>query len=98
AAPLSRLLPAGTVVVDSAATTAKTVAAALEDLGQGRRVQATEAAHSAEADNDETAGTDKPAPVPDRLTLLATDGEDRFRRVGGYFLGRAIERVELVDL
>ena len=29
---------------------------------------------------------------------LATDGADRFRRVGGFFLGRPIEAVELVDL
>lgn len=32
------------------------------------------------------------------LTLLATDGVDRFRRVGGYFLGRPVQEVELVDL
>jgi glutamate racemase len=32
------------------------------------------------------------------LTLLATDGESRFRRVGGYFLGASIDSVELVDL
>lgn len=32
------------------------------------------------------------------LTLLATDGAARFRRVGGYFLGHAIDEVELVDL
>jgi glutamate racemase len=32
------------------------------------------------------------------VTLLATDGVDRFRRVGGYFLGAPLETVELVDL
>jgi glutamate racemase len=32
------------------------------------------------------------------ITLLATDGIDRFRRVGRYFLGSSIDRVELVDL
>lgn len=32
------------------------------------------------------------------IALLATDGVDRFRRVGGYFLGSAIGAVELVDL
>jgi glutamate racemase len=32
------------------------------------------------------------------LTLLATDGVARFRRVGGYFLGAPIGAVELVDL
>ncbi|MEJ2089518.1 MAG: glutamate racemase [Gammaproteobacteria bacterium] len=32
------------------------------------------------------------------LTLLATDGEARFKRVGSYFLGAPIDAVELVDL
>ena len=31
-------------------------------------------------------------------TLLATDGADRFRRVGATFLGEPIDEVELVDL
>lgn len=32
------------------------------------------------------------------LSLLATDGRDRFRRVGAHFLGHPVESVELVDL
>jgi hypothetical protein len=32
------------------------------------------------------------------VTLLATDGVTRFRRVGRHFLGTAIDSVELVDL
>jgi glutamate racemase len=32
------------------------------------------------------------------LNLLATDGRERFRRVGAYFLGHSIDAVELVDL
>ncbi|HEX7037454.1 MAG TPA: glutamate racemase [Pseudomonadales bacterium] len=32
------------------------------------------------------------------LTLLATDGRERFRRVGAYFLGHPVDEVELVDL
>lgn len=32
------------------------------------------------------------------LTLLATDGRERFQRVGRYFLGHRIDEVELVDL
>ncbi len=32
------------------------------------------------------------------LRLLATDGRERFRRVGAYFLGHPIDDVELVDL
>ncbi|MEZ5557176.1 MAG: glutamate racemase [Pseudomonadales bacterium] len=32
------------------------------------------------------------------VTLLATDGPERFGRVGGYFLGQPVRAVELVDL
>lgn len=67
---LGELLPESTRVVDSAATTAARVAAALNSTGSG------------EGD----------------LTLLATDGVARFRRVGGYFLGSPVRAVELVDL
>ena len=37
---------------------------------------------------------------PGRVTLLATDGAERFARVGGLFLGRplAVSDVELVDV
>jgi len=71
---LEKMLPARTVIVDSAATTARQVAALL-DRGSG-------AAAQGEA----------------RLTLLATDGINRFRRVGRFFLGSALSEVELVDL
>ncbi len=67
---LSGLFPATVRVVDSAATTAARVAAALPATG-GRT---------------------------GRLTLMATDGVSRFKRVGGYFLGSSIQEVELVDL
>ena len=73
-AALRELLPATTQIVDSAATTAARVRAALG------------------ADGD-PAGSGAGA-----LTLLATDGASRFRRVGSYFLGAPIEAVELVDL
>jgi glutamate racemase len=33
-----------------------------------------------------------------RMVLLATDGRDRFRRVGRFFLNQPIDEVELVDL
>lgn len=39
-----------------------------------------------------------PADVEPRLLLMATDGPDRFRRVGRHFLGEAVRQVELVDL
>jgi glutamate racemase len=65
----------GAVVVDSADTTAASLAARVgrPDLPAAR----------------DGAG---------RLTLLATDGVERFRRVGRFFLGERIESVELVDL
>jgi glutamate racemase len=44
-------------------------------------------------------GLERPA-VGGALTLLATDGAERFARVGGTFLGQPVapERVEIVDL
>jgi glutamate racemase len=71
---LAALLPAGTVLVDSAATTADSVAALLRD--QPRRT----------------------APALPRF--LATDGLERFARVGPHFLGQGVplERLERVDL
>jgi glutamate racemase len=63
-------------VVDSAATTARAVAAELE----AGRVPSTDATATAD------------------ITLLATDGPERFRRVGRHFLGEPVEAVELVDL
>ena len=68
---LAELLPAGTRIVDSAATTAARVKAALAS---------------------------EPGQASGQLTLLATDGVSRFRRVGSYFLGAPIASVELVDL
>jgi glutamate racemase len=74
---LAELLPSGTRIVDSAATTAA-------------RVRAVFAASGDERPN---AG-----PGTNNVTLLATDGVRRFRRVGSYFLGTPIADVELVDL
>jgi glutamate racemase len=47
-----------------------------------------------------TAGRVAAAPESSRpaLAFLATDGRDRFRRVGRYFLRQGIDEVELVDL
>lgn len=64
------LLGADAMIVDSATTTAASVASQVS-----------------------------PASAADgRTTYLATDGVDRFRRVGSFFLGRTIDTVELVDL
>ena len=84
---LERLLPPGTVVVDSAATTAERVAKAFgrDPADRARR------AEDARLPDHDPAGA---SPV----TLLATDGVGRFKRVGAYFLGWKPGEVELVDL
>jgi glutamate racemase len=69
-------------VVDSARTTAMAVRGELSAGGLAM------------------AGDDGAPAQPGRASveLLATDGRERFRRVGGYFLQHAIDEVELVDL
>ena len=74
---ISQVVAQGTVIVDSASTTAGVAASRL-----------------AEHDllNDQQG--------PGRLRLMATDGASRFARVGGRFIGEALDAddVELVDL
>jgi glutamate racemase len=74
---LGRVLGPGVTIVDSAATTAAALEAALQSRGLQR------------------AGA-----APGTVRLLATDGPERFARVGAVFLGRPLEPgdVELVDL
>jgi glutamate racemase len=75
---LSRLLPAGVGLVDSAATTAAAVARA---LAEGRLAAAAAAARKA-------------------TVFLATDGPERFARVGSQFLARPLAAgdIEVVDV
>lgn len=75
--PIAAVVDEGTVIVDSASTTAAVTAETLEELDL--------------ANTSDEAGA---------LTLWATDGATRFARVGGQFLGRALEPsdVTLVDL
>jgi glutamate racemase len=75
---LTQVLGPDVVIVDSAATTAATLAGVLESRGWCR----------------------PPGDGPGHVTLLATDGAERFARVGGVFLGRplAAADVEIVDL
>ena len=78
ASTLARVLGPGIAIVDSAATTAGSLAEVLEARGLCR---APGAGHG-------------------RVTLLATDGAERFARVGAVFLGRPLAPadVEIVDL
>ena len=72
---LSGLLGGNAVIVDSAQTTAKQVAAEMQRLELLR----------SEAGSGE-------------ITFLATDGVERFCRVGAYFFGQAIDNAERVTL
>ena len=74
-------------IVDSAQTTAASVEAQLRKAGLAR----ASAGAGAQPDADGGGGT---------VRLLATDGRERFARVGSRFLRRAIsaDEVELVDL
>ena len=74
---LTRVLGRGVTIVDSAATTAESLATVLQEH------------------NLACIGTRTGA-----VTLLATDGAERFARVGGVFLGRPLAPadVEIVDI
>jgi glutamate racemase len=78
ASTLAQVLGPQVAIVDSAATTAASLAEALTARGSGRPAGA----------------------APGKVTLLATDGAERFARVGAVFLGRplAAADVEIVDL
>ena len=80
-AQLKQLLGEGVRVVDSAQTTAATVAAAM---------QAQNLVADADSDADADGGGN--------VVFMATDGVQRFQRVGAVFLGEALPNVELVDL
>ena len=74
---------------------------ALEEiLGDAGPVVVDSAETTAAALAERMGGVDLPAAADGsgRLTLLATDGAERFRRVGRFFLGEPIGSVELVDL
>lgn len=75
-------------IVDSAATTAAAVAA-------GRDAGLFLPSDRTARDPADGVGA---AALSERVTLCATDGAARFRRVGAFFLGRSIDAVELVDL
>jgi glutamate racemase len=79
-------------IVDSAATTAASVDAQLRATGLGRQ-----AGLARQPRLDGRAATEQGGAV---IRLLATDGRERFARVGSRFLDRPIapEEVELVDL
>lgn len=67
-------------------------------LGDTRVVDSAETTARAVA-AEVAAGRVVPAGAGSRtLALLATDGRERFRRVGAYFLHHPVEAVELVDL
>jgi glutamate racemase len=76
---LRRVAPTHVSVVDSAESTARTVASHLRQL-----------VPSPSSEEERRANP--------RLKFFVTDSVEKFRRMGGRFLGRAIEDVEHVDL
>jgi glutamate racemase len=93
-AAIREALPAGVHIVDSAATTAATVAALLAfPLASA----STTALIPAEATRPTSA---TPTPATGRVTWLATDGAARFARIGARFLGEPLlaESVAIIDL
>jgi glutamate racemase len=90
ASAIRRAVGEGVQIVDSAATTAASVDAQLRRAGLARTADGP--VTSAEAPRS--------AGAPGRVRLLATDGRERFARVGSRFLERLItsDEVELVDL
>jgi glutamate racemase len=79
AGPIARVVGTAVTIVDSAATTAERVRAALLRRGHGEASATAERA---------------------TIRLMATDGRERFARVGSRFLGVELQAdaVELVDL
>jgi glutamate racemase len=87
---IGRALGPTIAIVDSAATTAREVAAV---LGVPRRDSPARASASPDTTRD-------PMAHARRYTMLATDGRERFARVGATFLGLPLspDSVEIVDL
>ena len=85
-------------LVDSAETTARVVAGVLADSGL-RRPASEPGRDPAAALEPASQPVREPARGP-AVTLLATDGPERFARVGARFLGLPLEpgMVSLVDL
>jgi len=81
---LHNMLPETTQLVDSAATTAATVARVLQHTGLAGTAPASSAADTQTAAH--------------RVQFFATDGVARFKKVGKHFLGLPIPDVTLVDI
>jgi glutamate racemase len=102
-ATLSRVVGAGVTLVDSAATTATAMEALLVDM-EGREqapsckgMEGREQAPSSKVSCGSELARDSSGP---RFHFLATDGLERFARVGATFMGAPIatSELELVDL
>jgi glutamate racemase len=83
---LRRVAPGHVAIVDSAESTARSVAAHLRQL-----LPVPGDSADSPADNEERRANA-------RLKFFATDSVEKFRRLGERFLGHAIEEVEHVDL
>lgn len=109
AAPIETVVGSDVRIVDSAETTARAVRAALAAAGIEAAGTVTADSDAADSEAGDTKGGDTGAANTGaadagadsgRIRLLATDGVERFARVGGRFLGCPIEpaQVQLIDL
>ena len=62
------------------------------------RVEIVDSAESTAARVVEMLGKDRGQGQPGELRCYATDSVEKFRRLGGKFLGCPIENIELVDI
>jgi glutamate racemase len=62
------------------------------------QVEIVDSAESTAAKVAETLGKNRVQGQPGELRCYATDSVEKFRRLGGKFLGRPIENIELVDI
>ncbi len=97
AGAIRRVVGEGVALVDSAATTAEVVAAALAERGLSRRAAPRETAGASDA---AFAAPDRAPPQPPVHHFLATDAPERFARVARHFLPERLAPadVELADL
>jgi glutamate racemase len=91
AGPIRAVLPPHVRIVDSAGTTAAAVVRQLTAAASGAALRDVA---------DGSASSTAASAPRGRITLLATDGAERFARVGSLFLGEALaaDAVEIVDL
>jgi len=88
---LRRVVPMQVQIVDSAESTAQAVAAYLKAHASGTTGALSGSLPGSRPDS-------RPGSRPGSLHCYATDSVEKFRRLGGRFLGRPLEDIELIDI